>query len=805
MALIPTLQEIKEVLWTMGLDRAPGPDGLTVRFLKSMWHVMSHDIAQKIRWAFISGQIPHEWTDCYIALIPKIDCPEKPSHYRPISVCSVLYRLTMKIMATRLRKHMPNIISPTQTAFVRGRSIHDNVILLREVLHSFRSSNFKAKAFALKLDLFKAFDTVEWRCIREVLQAINMPQNIVNLIYSAMSSAKFTIKLNGVKGDGFFTATRGLRQGCPLSPYLFILATEILSKLLNQAVQDSEIEGIQLSPGATQITHALYADDLIVSGNVQLQEIQTLRGLLQQFQAITGLKENPEKSHVWFSHATKPEDRDRILNVFSVKCAPEETSYLGCPISTKRYRVRHFQDLKERILNRISGWKLNNLSFAGRVELLRAVLQSIPMHVMATQQLPKQVLHQLTSTFKKFIWGKVGHDRYMAFLSWDKLCSTFQNGGLNLRDIYSLNTAWLMKTIFSFLSNNQALWVKILQGKYCSGNGFWNSNIKKGDSELWGTFHKLKHLIKDDLKWAIGSGSNIPALGQPWYPNWENDKHSTPLALNLKVRDLLNPQTHQWNLDSHTNLFQPTSIHQILSLPNIPSQDTSTPDKLVWTVSKNVHFILKLAYLKLTNPLPQIQPDPLWGHIWNIRDLIPKVRTFIWKAARGALPTMHELSKRIGRISPMCPRCHEENETMHHLLFICNASRATWYLSPFNLRTEYLPLQLREVLLQVTATLQDGHLQLFCYIMWSLWKSRNAVIFNAQQENPKSILAQALALQSARPKSNDSTQIAEQLEPPMNITIQPQVNSLWLVDASWDTQQRAAIGIAVYCNRGKLQ
>lgn len=157
---LPAGDEIKGVLSMMGPDKAPGPDGITTRFLQNHWEVLKNDLTNTIRHAFQVGTVPEQWLACHIILIPKTEDPKTPKDYRPLTIGNTTYRLLMKLLANRLQRHMDEVISPNQSAFLRGRNIADNTILVREILQSFGSARYHEKSFMLKADIGKAFDTL---------------------------------------------------------------------------------------------------------------------------------------------------------------------------------------------------------------------------------------------------------------------------------------------------------------------------------------------------------------------------------------------------------------------------------------------------------------------------------------------------------------------------------------------------------------------------------------------------------------------------------------------------------------------
>lgn len=207
---VPTEKEIKEVLFQMSPDKSPGPDGITARFLQKLWEDVKGPTVHELQLAFLKKRPPEAWLKSHIVLIPKVEEPTLPKDYRPITVGNILYRLLMKILANRVQHHMGSLISNSQTAFLKGRCISDNTVLVREILHSFGLRSYKEKAFLLKADVNKAFDTVHWPFIWGALRAFNFPNQIIELVQNCMAMSRVTLLLNG-SGDGFITPTRGLR------------------------------------------------------------------------------------------------------------------------------------------------------------------------------------------------------------------------------------------------------------------------------------------------------------------------------------------------------------------------------------------------------------------------------------------------------------------------------------------------------------------------------------------------------------------------------------------------------------------
>ena len=218
----------------MSPSKATGPDGTTALFFQKYWHIVDDDVSNAILDFFTSGRMLRSVNFTNIVLIPKVKSLEAMTQFHPISLCNVMYKIVSKILVNRMKSILPRVISDSQSAFVPRRLITDNIIMAFEVLHYLKNLGTGNNCqMAAKLDMSKAYDRVEWSYLKTILLKLGFHRRWVKLIMECVSSTSYSVLVNGTP-HGYIKPSRGLRQGDPMSPYLFLICAEGLSTLLRK-------------------------------------------------------------------------------------------------------------------------------------------------------------------------------------------------------------------------------------------------------------------------------------------------------------------------------------------------------------------------------------------------------------------------------------------------------------------------------------------------------------------------------------------------------------------------------------------
>ena len=278
-----TEEEIKAALDSMGDLKAPGPDGMPALFYKKFWNIVGKDVVKEVTEVLNGGPMPGSWNETVVVLIPKVQKPERLKDLRPISLCNVVYKIASKVLANRLKRVLPDIISLNQSAFVPGRLITDNVLLAYELTHYMQNKRRGADSYAaLKLDMSKAYDRVEWEFLRLMLCKLGFQNEWVERLMNLVTTIRYRVRVNGELTDEI-VPQRGLRQGDPISPYLFLICAEAFSCLLNAAEERGEMAGVRVCQEAPSINHLLFADDSLLLFKIEDRSAEHLQNVLSLY------------------------------------------------------------------------------------------------------------------------------------------------------------------------------------------------------------------------------------------------------------------------------------------------------------------------------------------------------------------------------------------------------------------------------------------------------------------------------------------------------------------------------------------
>ncbi|XP_073313562.1 uncharacterized protein [Primulina huaijiensis] len=423
-----------------------------------------------------------------------------------------------------LRTVIGKVVDGAQTCFIEGRSIVDNIHLAQEPLRKYSRKRGSPRCM-LKIDLQKAYDTVDWCFLKGVLTHLNFPCSFINWIMECVSTTSFSIVING-HFHGHFEGKRGLRQGDPLSPYLFALCIEVLSRELKMMARN-QIFGYHPKCKNLGITHLAYADDLLLLSRGDARSVSLMMHCMNRFGDMAGLRINILKSNVYM--ASVPDVvRLEILDVTGFALGNLPFRYLGVPLASKKLRALDYIPLVDTISTKISSWPRHSLSYAGKLELIRSVVQGIECFWLSILPLPSCIIDAIYSLCRKFVWP-TKHPP----IAWHTLCKPIEAGGLGLKNLKAWNKALLAKTLWNIHNKKDSLWIKWINHEYSHVPNVWSWVWKKDQSPL------IKNIIiiRDNLISAHGSAQASIQMLDSWF--------GVSKGLN-RAYDFFVAQQHRW-------------------------------------------------------------------------------------------------------------------------------------------------------------------------------------------------------------------------------------------------------------------
>jgi hypothetical protein len=737
-----TTEEISNALFQIGPLKAPGPDGYPARFFQRNWSLLKEDIVPAVQHFFATGQMPAGVNDTCIVLIPKGPDPETMKDFRPISLCNVIYKIVSKCMVNRLRPLLQDIISPNQSAFIPGRMITDNALIAFECLHAINTnSDSRSEYCAYKLDLSKAYDRVDWGFLNSVLLKLGFQSSWVHRVMACVSSVRYQIRFNGAL-TAPFTPSRGLRQGDPLSPYLFLFVADGLSKLINRKVQQNLLQELRICRGAPGVSHLLFADDTLLFFKVDVDQAMQVKDTIDTYERCTGQLINNSKCSIMFKGDEETATHAQVQHILGVGTRAFETKYLGLPTPSGRMKGEQFQSLKDRMSKRLNDFTEKHMSAAAKDVLIKAVAQALPTYIMGVFKIPLTLCDSLTSITRDFWWGSEHGKRRTAWVAWKELVLSKGMGGLGFRDLRIFNQALLARQAWRILDKPGSLCARLLKAKYFPRGSLIDTVTPANASPTWNAILHCLDLLKQGLIWRIGNGASVRIRRDPWIPRGFNCRATTRRGrCRLHwVSDLLDSDRRGWNYGKITTFFYPADAEAIAQI-KLPERRME--DVLAWFHEKSGIFTVRSAYrlgLSLQESpratATSSTPDgerKLWSRVWNAA-VPPKVRIFAWKLARDILPTQKNKFIRKLEMDSQCPLCNCAVEDSYHATVECPqarnlrcAMREHWPIPDEKLFRKTGPDWLSLMLDKCTQEQGD----LIILILWRAWSLHNNATHNS--------------------------------------------------------------------------
>jgi hypothetical protein len=720
-------QETIEALKTMDRNSAPGPDGFGPSFYRAAWGTIKHDVMAFLS-AFHQGQAQLERINrSYMVLIPKKPGAVAVDAFRPICLQNCSIKILGKVLTRRLQKEIGQMIDLHQTGFLQGRSISETFVFAAEVVQACHKR--KLPSLVLKLDFAKAFDTVNWDGLNHILRARGFHQVWCNWMQDILSSSKSAVLVNGCPGR-WINCKRGLRQGDPLSPYLFLLVADTLQALIKTAAAAKH----PIDSGAPPVV-LQYADDTLIVLQGEVAAAQELKSILHRFSEATGLKINFSKSTMVPIHMEQ-QLIQQCTDILGCSLQTFPQNYLGLPLSAYKLPQAAFATYVDKTDRFLSSWQASVLNNMGRVVLINSVLDSQLVYIMSATQIPPEIIKQIDRRRRAFLWsGDKETSPAKCLVAWPNVCTTKDLGGLGIRD---------------FGTQNICLLLSLIHRLHCAHSSAWASWIKQradianmrceGLGQHWELLRSLLPLYQALTTVQLGDGRTTLFWSDVWTGDDALADRFPRLYSHCKLKDSTVQQALGSNLHgAFVNRLSPQAQQELIALTEIVhltclndepdkrlSQFSRTPDKLD---TSTIYRLLKAKG----------QPnDPASIFIWK-NAAPPRVQLFAWLLVKGRIQCKANLYRKKIVDSPACTVCGADQETPDHIILHCPFAAQFWSTlglqDVHNLQTKNL--HCFQKLQNLPADQYSAFIILCC---WQLWKRRNEVVFRDVHQNLRTII-----------------------------------------------------------------
>ncbi|KAJ0507913.1 putative RNA-directed DNA polymerase [Helianthus annuus] len=737
--------EIKRAVWDCVGDRAPGPDGFNFKFIKKNWDLFHSDFLRIFQEFYAKGSINKCCSSSFLALIPKVKDPSSPSDFRPISLIGVINKAISKVLVNRLKKVIGNLISEEQSAFLAGRNITYGPLILNETIAWLKKT--KKPGMIFKVDINKAYDSVNWKFLDSVMMQMSFPDRWRKWIMATLVSARASVIVNG-SPTMEFECTRGLRQGDPLSPFLFVIAMEALTGIMKKAMVEGIFNGLKCTRNGPILSHLIYADDVVFLGRWSHDNAQNLRRILRCFYLASGLKVNLSKC-IMFGVGVQDVEVQEMAEIMHCKKGSFPVKHLGLVVGANMNLIHNWKPVIDIFRNRLSLWKAKNLSYGGRITLLKLVLNSLPTYFFSLYKAPVTVLDTLERIRRAFFWGGSDDNSYMSWMAWEKVIAPLEYGGLGFGSLRDANLAMLSKWWWRFKTDKEGLWRRVVWAIHHNTRSWSSIPAKVSIAGPWKQTVGIKEqliqvgLNLSDLIWC-NVGTDSKAIF--WLDFWIGNQPlycAFPLLFAMekvklcRVSDRVSwgPNGVSFSWDWKSPFMSDDVADEFQNLTELLSHFSvrDGTDDWIWKLQPYVGF--SVASIKNVAAIfNRTIPDYLF--MWN-NSVPKKVGVVSWRAIMERLPTRAALAARnivVGDTG--CPFCNEYAETSDHLFVSCQFTQVVWLvIAQWCKLPPFIAFSLKDVLdLHVTVNGSKRRKKMIYAIIqvviWSIWRLRNEVVFN---------------------------------------------------------------------------
>jgi hypothetical protein len=404
------------------------------------------------------------------------------------------------------------LISVNQSAFIKGRYILESVVVAHEIVHSLHKSG--DPGLILKLDYEKAYDRVSWNFLFDMLTSRGFSDNWVWWMKAIVKGGSVGVNLNGEESP-YFKPGKGLRQGDPISPLLFNLVGDVLTKMWRKASRTGHIKGLLSELREDGIVSLQYADDTIVFADPDPQNVKNLKCSLIWFEKLSGMRINFHKSEIIPCNLTE----DLIHEAGHILGCPVgefPIKYLGVPLHYDKLRREDIQPLVDKVLKRIASWRGKLLSHAARITLIQTCLASIPVYLLSFIKFPKWAIKTLNTHLANCLWSDTdGGDKYH-LANWESICMAKDFGGLGVPNLRDLNICLMASWIKRYQEGGGKLWRELIDNKYPTSNPNIFCSSHNRSSQFFKGLMWAAKAAEMGYRWKVGNGKKIKF----WEDNW---------------------------------------------------------------------------------------------------------------------------------------------------------------------------------------------------------------------------------------------------------------------------------------------